>query len=129
MKASFRKAERLCSRKEISELFTSGNGFNVRPFRVVWLRASEDAPSHLRVVMSVPKRKLRKAVDRNLIKRRMREAYRKHKAELITLLESRDRNVNLMLVYQSAELMKYREIEEKIVLILQRLKAEHAAAD
>lgn len=78
---SFKKEERLCNIKLIEKLFSNGSSFLVYPFRIIWL--SEDSSSNfpVQVLISVPKRKFKRAVDRNLIKRRIREVYRLQKSE------------------------------------------------
>lgn len=77
----------------------------------------------LSVGVSVPKKFVKLAVDRNLIKRRMREAYRLHNHELKQTLLSSNTQLNLMFVYGSKQLLSYIEIEDKIKVILNRLNA------
>ena len=75
MRHTFRKSERLCSRKAVEALFAAGSrGFTVWPIRTVW-RESEET----QILIVVPKRRLHHAVDRNRAKRQLREAYRLQK--------------------------------------------------
>ena len=76
---TFEKSERLCSTKIISGLFENGNIFYTSLFKVVWNKSPVTLPLPAQVAFSVSKRGFRLAVTRNLIKRRMREAYRKNK--------------------------------------------------
>lgn len=99
MKKTFRKEERLCSRSLIEKLFHNGSSFVVYPFRVVYLSISDELPIGVQVLISVPKRKVKQAVMRNKIKRKIREVYRLQKDEILfskIQLES----VNLLLAIQ-----------------------------
>lgn len=74
----FPKQERLCGERSISDLFASGQSQFVHPFKVVWKWVERD-PHHavpVRVLIVVPKRQWKRAVDRNRIKRLIREGYR-----------------------------------------------------
>lgn len=78
---TFRKEERLCSRKHLDLLFKNGSSFLLYPFRVSYLFIDETAVVQAQVVINVPKKRYKRAVDRNLLKRRIREAYRLNKQE------------------------------------------------
>ncbi|WP_084299594.1 ribonuclease P protein component [Dyadobacter tibetensis] len=88
MKQTFSKNERLCSPKLIGRLFQRGSSevhtFYLFPFRVLYIYDPQQASQPTQVLFSVSKRQFKKAVDRNLIRRRCREAYRLHKALLYT---------------------------------------------
>ncbi|MCB2219965.1 MAG: ribonuclease P protein component [Bacteroidetes bacterium] len=122
---SFKKDERLSSEKIIERLFADGNRFTVFPIGVVWLFASLDSSSPVQVLISVSRRKFKRAVDRNLLKRRMREAYRRNKQPFIESLAKGGRQCALGLIYNGSELADFNEIEEKIILVLQRLQKEY----
>lgn len=76
---TFAKAERLHSKKIIQELFTKGSSFYLHPFKVILLLNPDQTTVQHQILISVSKRFFKKAVDRNLLKRRIREAYRKEK--------------------------------------------------
>ena len=80
---TFSKEERLCSRKLLDQLFKNGSSFLLYPFRVSFLHLHDEALSPVQVVINVSKKRYKRAVDRNLIKRRIREVYRLHKEELL----------------------------------------------
>lgn len=83
----FPKAEHLCLRRDIETLFSPGSkSLSVFPVRVVYRPVDEKAGPAVRVLLSVSKRKLRHAVDRNRAKRQLREAYRHHKQPLADAL-------------------------------------------
>ena len=121
MNQAFTKKERLCSRKMIDELFSSRKSFSVRPFRIIWIETKLNASYPVQIVISVPKKKIKKAVERNKIKRRIREAYRKNKYFLYKHLEKTSKQLALMIIYTQTEEMMYDEIENKIIIALQRL--------
>ncbi|KLT67591.1 ribonuclease P protein component [Pedobacter sp. BMA] len=78
---TFNKEERLCSRKHLDLLFKNGSSFLLYPFRISYLFIESPAEVKAQVVINVPKKRYKRAVDRNLLKRRIREAYRLNKQE------------------------------------------------
>lgn len=115
---TFTKAERLSSKVAIETLFETGRSFHSTPFKICWLETTEGSfPAQ--IVISVPKRSFKRAVDRNKIKRRIREGYRKNKNVLYENLK--DKKVLLMLIFTSKTILEYKEIEEKIIIALKRL--------
>ena len=95
MRETFTKAERICSKLLIDKLFTGGNASMAAfPLRAVYMFIdAEDEKLSLKspisVLISVPKRKLHLAVDRNRLKRQVREAYRRNKQSLYALMEEK----------------------------------------
>ena len=120
---TFKKEERLCSKKLIEELFHNGSSFLLYPFRIVWLSHSLPAEVPVQVVINVPKRRFKKAVHRNLIKRRIREAYRLNKSvELYSFLETHSVQLLLSIQYVGKDISEYAFIERKFKLALVQLK-------
>jgi ribonuclease P protein component len=124
LKQTFTKAERLHEKKQMDRLFKSGKSFFVYPFKVFYSRSDEETPYPARVLISVPRRNFKKATDRNRIKRLVREAYRRNKWELCQGAEDKPCKKTLLigLIYTPKVHLDYREIEQKIILILQRLQ-------
>lgn len=119
----FTKAERLSSKKEITALFNEGKSFAISHIRVVYrfLPKQEERPNA--ILVSVPKKYFKHAVDRNLLKRRIREAYRLNKG----LLQSMPARVEFMLLYQKRRIATFAEIEEIVKKALERILSEACA--
>lgn len=125
-KNTFKKEERLCSEKQIKELFNNGSSFLFYPFRIVWLPHQDESQVFpAQVVISVPKKRFKKSVHRNLLKRRIREAYRLHKGELLYpfLIEN---NIKLLLGvnYVGKEILDFNFIESKMIAMLKALEKQ-----
>jgi ribonuclease P protein component len=121
---TFKKEERLCSKKLLEKLFHNGSSFLLYPFRIVWLPSSLSDPMlPVQVVINVPKRRFKHATDRNLIKRRVREVYRLHKGELLyPFLIERESQIILSINYIGKEISEYPLIEKKLKASLEKLK-------
>ncbi|AFL84405.1 ribonuclease P protein component [Belliella baltica DSM 15883] len=117
MNHTLSKNERLHSKKSIKELFDKGSSFFLYPFKVLSLNRSQDSIETNQVLFSVSKKKIRKAVDRNKIKRRIKEAYRLNKH----LLSNTNSKKNLALIYVSSDISSFKKIEPSIQKILVRL--------
>jgi len=124
-KQTFNKKERLSGKIIISKLFSEGSGFFVYPFKVVWMSSNSESNPSARLLISVPKSNLKKAVDRNLVKRRIREAYRKNKDPLLMFFSDKKTQCIFAIVYVGKEIMKYDELEQKIIILIQRLLDEY----
>ena len=122
MDLSFPKKEKLCSQKVIEELFSSGRSFINYPLRVVFMTQEEQADSPVKVLVSVSKRRFKRAYKRNLLKRRIREAYRLNKHLIFPLLNKDSVNVVIAFVYLSTEIKPYSEIEKAMINTLESLK-------
>lgn len=118
----FRKNERLCSKKLFEKLGASNQRINAFPLRLIYLK-TEQLPENgtVQAAFVVPKRLFKKAVDRNRIKRQMREAYRLNKAPLIQHCLSSNQKLALLFIYLNTDSPNFNIIQEKLVLILQRV--------
>lgn len=118
---TLRKAERLNKKKIIEKLFTSeSHSFSIFPLRVVYLPVenTEDTAS---ILISVPKRRFKRAVKRNRIKRQIREAYRQNKHELQALLKDKQVQLAIAFIYLSDQIIESKEIEHKVKIALSRI--------
>lgn len=115
------KNEKLKSKKAIDLLFSKGKSINAFPIRVIYVPKLklDDTPVNMGVTVS--KKNIKLAVNRNLIKRRIREAYRLNNNELKIHLKNINSELNLMFIYTSKQILPYKEIENKIKVLLTRL--------
>lgn len=118
---TFRKPERLCSKKIIASLFESGNVFFSPLFKVVWIKTTLKTDEPAQVAFSVLKKGFRDAVTRNLLKRRMREAYRKNKQILYNFLISEKIQIAFIIILRGNSLPDFRMIEKSIIEMLENL--------
>ena len=119
-KLTLGKKERLKSRKQIEQLFSEGKKIVVTPFRVFYLY-KEGIKGSLQFGVGVSSKNFKKSVDRNKIKRVVREAYRLQKLLLQNKLEEKKGEMNLFIIYTGTELPEYAEAEKKIKIVLDKL--------
>jgi len=113
------KEERLRGEQVISYLFDHGNTFFQAPYKVFWLKTPETGLYLCRFAVSVPKRRFKRAVKRNLLKRRTREVFRTNKQILNSSAENGQ--IHLMVIYASDDLLPYAELEKAMKKILRRI--------
>jgi ribonuclease P protein component len=114
VRSTFPKAERLSKEKWIQELFEKGSSFYLYPFKIIY-RTHPDPTLPNQVLITVSSRQFKRAVDRNLIKRRIREAYRTQKA---TLKQS---SIIFAFVYTAKEILPFGELKPKLLTALTKL--------
>ncbi|WP_062055821.1 ribonuclease P protein component [Aquimarina longa] len=124
MKATFNKKERLKSKKEIELLFSDGKSISKYPIRLVYRKSVFEETIKIRAGVSVSKRNFKKAVDRNCIKRLMRESYRKNKY----LVLNTTNQFTFMFLFSGKEMPEYSVIESKIKKILQKFIEQEIAS-
>lgn len=121
--------ERLKSRKVLDALMVSGKVLRSDPFLIHYLAVPYLESSPAQIAFSVPKRRMKLAVDRNRMKRRMREAYRKNKHDLLQWCRQKETGMVLLLVYRHGSESDHLLTQEKIVLLLKRLVQTHEKTD
>ncbi|HRI23588.1 MAG TPA: ribonuclease P protein component [Ferruginibacter sp.] len=127
----FGKTEKLKSRKAIENLFAEGKSFSLFPFRIVWKFAG-NADSALQAGFTVSSKQFKHAVDRNRIKRLMKEAYRLQKAGLYESLKCEQKKMAVFFIYVGNELPDYPAIFDRTGAVIKRLLRivnENPAAD
>lgn len=125
-KKTLSKKERLYHKIEINALFSQGHSFFMYPFKVFWQVPPQATPLH-KVLVSVSKKNTKRAVDRNLIKRRIKEAYRIEKNEGLSWTAKKQVALTLGFVYVGKEILPYALLLSKIIVILQHLEKEYDA--
>ncbi|MDN3580692.1 ribonuclease P protein component [Mucilaginibacter flavus] len=119
---TFKKEERLCNKRLIDKLFHSGSSFLCYPFKASWLYHTEPQQYPAQVLFSVSKKRYKHAVDRNLVKRCMRESYRLHKQQhLYNLLLNANQTIVLSIGYIGKEIVPYSMMEKKMLKMLAQL--------
>lgn len=120
MRYFFKKENILRSQILIEKVFAKGRTLKAYPLKLIWLTASGEGPM-TQVLFAISKKNIRRAVNRNLIRRRMREVWRKELPLLEAVLASRGLRLSIALVYSHKEPVDYNEIEKKIKLLIQKL--------
>lgn len=117
------KNERLKSRKQIDQLFTGGKSFMVSPFKVYFSIGGEASitKSTLQFGVGVGAKNFKKAVDRNRIKRLIREAWRLQKNELKETVSVRGNKMNVFFIYTGKELPDFATVKDKVAIALKKL--------
>jgi ribonuclease P protein component len=116
---TFKREERLKSRKAITSLFESGELVWANPLKIVWKEAGPDLPCQVQAGFSVSSRNFRKSADRNLLKRRMREAFRKNKPAFCTALG--EKKLILMFIYSAKQREAFSLIESSVFSGLRKI--------
>ena len=114
MDESLPKTERLCGKTAVVGLFEHGKSLSAGCLRCKYMIRADEGPS--RIVVSVPKRHFKRAVKRNLLKRRLREAYR-HQKDLL------GPSVDILFIYTSTEVLPYETIFADMANLLQTVSA------
>jgi ribonuclease P protein component len=118
-KFNFHKSERLSKKKSIQELFDKGSSFTFYPFRIHYIPIKAEEILYNRVLFTVAKKNFRKAVDRNRIKRLMREAYRLTKHEFVLPVKH-----HIAYIYIGNEILPFEHIQKKMLNSYNKIKVD-----
>ena len=126
---TFSKAERLCSKKLIERLFGGeGKSFPAFPLRVVYMPLTEEEmAADVSILVSVPKKRFKRAVNRNRVKRQVREAYRRNKHILAEALAAQEGapHMALAFIWLDGKLHPSVEVEQKVKKLLHHIAEDH----
>ena len=115
---TFKKLEKLKKKKLIDQVFHNGKSLFFAPLKIISLQVEEEIPLRAQVLITVSKKSFARAVDRNLIKRRIREAYRLNKNELYLQLDKKNINMAIAIVYIGKKIEKYKTIEDAMLAFM-----------
>lgn len=119
---TFSKEERLSWKRYVDLLFAKGQSFIAFPLRVVYLLLEEEMEATASIMVSVPKKKFKRAVKRNLIKRQVREAYRTHKYDLIDSLTEKNKRMLVAFLYLDKEIHPFVDMEKAMTKAIRILR-------
>jgi len=117
---SYSKKEKLKSRKQLEKTFKTGKSFTFFPLKIFYI-ITDEQDNIIKTGVGVSSRNFKKAVQRNRIKRLLREAYRTEKQPLHSYLESNEKQLSLFLLFIDKELPQYIFLKEKMKLCIQKL--------
>ncbi len=118
---TFKRAERLKSRTVIEQLFKHGQSFAQYPLRLVWtVQEARQSAFPVQFALAVPKKKLKKAVQRNRIRRLVREAYRLNKHRLYEAMKEAPHQLAFLVIYTGQEELPFKDIEAAMQQMLRR---------
>ena len=120
----FPKSEKLHSKILIDKLFKEGESFFLHPFKVLYLVDTSGTAPNNQVLITASAKKFKRAVDRNLIKRRIRESYRLNK-HLLQVEKPKKGFLLIAYIYVGKEICQFDVINSKLIHSLQRLKSQY----
>lgn len=122
----FPKSEKLCSKRIIEQVYEQGKKIKQYPFILNYLEVGDefDMDAPVQLATAVPKRKVRLAVNRNRLKRQIREGYRLNKSELMADAIAQNKKLALFLIYIGKEPESTDFIEKKLILLLNALRVQ-----
>jgi ribonuclease P protein component len=115
----FKKRERLTHKKQIARVFEKGKTRVVYPVKVVYLETDSAVNDPVQVAFAIGRKNFPRAVDRNLLKRRMKEAYRLNKPEFYKNLENK--KLAIVFIYIAKEILPYATIENSVRNLIHRM--------
>ncbi|HBG40867.1 MAG TPA: ribonuclease P protein component [Porphyromonadaceae bacterium] len=111
---TFNKEERVTGLKRIENLFANGQSFIAYPFRVIFVETDFPASTPISMMVSIPKKRIRSAVGRNQMKRRLREAYRLNKHLFDPLLIPGGLHLDIAFVYVKDDLSEFTDVQKSV---------------
>lgn len=122
---TFRKAEKICNQKQIDSLFSEGKSIRTGMFRLQYLVSDTAVNPSVQLLITVPKRNLRHAVNRNRMKRLIRESYRLNKQKVLDFFSSMKKHCDIAIVFTGQQCISQPETHAAINELLDRLIKTH----
>ena len=117
----FPKNQKLCNNTDIDELFDQGTSISLHPFRIVWVYNENMNDVSIQSLIVVPKKRIKLAVQRNTIKRCIRQSYRTRKFKLEEHLKNQQKQIYFAIIYSTQKEICFKDIDVKINLMINRL--------
>ena len=125
VKLAFSRKESLKGKKSIEELFKNSSSFYLHPLLIKYIKVPEVTGCN-QILISVPKKKFKRAVDRNLLKRRIREAYRLNKQQVFT---DASPSYHIAIIYLDKSKLPFSLIQDKLIVLLKRFQNLNKSPD
>ena len=127
----FPKNERLSLKNDIDNLFDTGQSFISYPLRIIYLSdIGDNSPMPgISVLISVPKRRIKRAVKRNRIKRLIRESFRLNKDAFAQLHKLSNKRLHVAFLYVCDDVLPYPDIEKAMLKALKKIHAHYSSTE
>lgn len=122
---TFRKSEKICNQNQIDNLFNGGKSLRSGLFKLIFVKTESSGNSPVQVLIAVPKKNLRHAVDRNRMKRLIREAYRLNKHKIPDEYSKAGKHLDIAFIFLGKQPVSQAETVAAINVLLDRLIAKH----
>lgn len=117
------KEERLSRKRDIDVLFAEGKSFIAYPFRIIFLETEPNKESvPVSILLSVSKKRFKRAVKRNLVKRQLRESYRMQKHEICNYMQEKGKVLMIAFIYMDKDIHPKKDIDKAMAKALRVLK-------
>lgn len=122
---TFRKPEKICNQNQIDSLFKDGKSLKSGLFRLLYVETELTGKIPVQVLIAVPKKNLRHAVDRNRMKRLIREAYRVSKHNLLEEFSKAGKHLDIAVIFMGKQCVSQSDTLTAINVLLDRLLLTH----